>query len=263
MVVLHIPHASRHVPSEERHAILLDDAGLDNELLRMTDAYTDELFPITAVEASRVAFPISRLARDVGRFSSDDDEPMAARGMGVSCTRTSTGGLLRAQPSATDRQSILDRWYWPHHSQLDRIVNPVVARCGCCLIVDCHSFPSVPLPHEPHQAEHRSDFCIGTDSFHTPPAVTDVLVDAVKVKGYSVTLTHRLREHWSALTAYQKDRRASSVMIEVNRRLYMDERSGSKNLDFDRISAMVGTLIVTAAAAAARLCRHLPGDGLP
>src|ERR1700722_12102311 len=91
IAVLHIPHASRQVPAEQRQAIRLDDAGLDQELLRMTDAYTDELFPVTAVEAGRVVFALSRLVCDVERFPSDADEPMAARGMGVSYTSTSMG----------------------------------------------------------------------------------------------------------------------------------------------------------------------------
>ena len=94
-LVLHIPHSSHFVPPEARRAILLDDADLRNELLRMTDAYTDELFSLTPLEAGRVVFPVSRLVCDVERFSSDDDEPMAARGMGVIYTRTSLGGFPR------------------------------------------------------------------------------------------------------------------------------------------------------------------------
>ena len=53
VAVLHIPHSSRRVPAEERPTILLDDSELNNELLRMTDAYTDELFPITSAEVGR------------------------------------------------------------------------------------------------------------------------------------------------------------------------------------------------------------------
>jgi N-formylglutamate amidohydrolase len=165
IVVLHIPHSSRQVPAEERQGIRLDDAALNSELLRMTDAYTDELFPRTPVEAGRVIFPVSRLVCDVERFPSDEDEPMATRGMGVIYTRTSMGEVLRAQPGAADRQSILDRWYRPHHLKLERMVNDVITRSGGCLIVDCHSFPSVALPYELDQTEYRADFCIGTDSF--------------------------------------------------------------------------------------------------
>jgi N-formylglutamate deformylase len=176
IVVLHIPHSSRQVPAQERQGIRLDDAALNNELLRMTDAYTDELFPRTPVEAGRVIFPVSRLVCDVERFPSDEDEPMATRGMGVIYTRASTGEVPRAQPSAADRQSILDRWYRPHHLKLERMVNDVIARSGGCLIVDCHSFPSVALPYELDQTEHRADFCIGTDSFHTPFQVRSATV---------------------------------------------------------------------------------------
>jgi N-formylglutamate amidohydrolase len=123
--------------------ILLDDAALDKELLRMTDAYTDELFPVTPVEARRAVFPLSRLVCDVERFPLDKDEPMVLRGMGVFYTRTSMGDVLRVHPDATDRQILMDRWHWPHHLNLERLVNDVVERCGVCLIVDCHSFPSV------------------------------------------------------------------------------------------------------------------------
>lgn len=146
IAVLHIPHSSRHVPPEERRVIRLDDAALSSELLRMTDAHTDELFPLTPVEASRVIFSVSRLVCDVERFPSDEDEPMTARGMGVTYTRTSMREVLRDEPTAADRQALLDHWYRPHHLRLERIINDVAARSGVCLIVDCHSFPSVALP---------------------------------------------------------------------------------------------------------------------
>ena len=74
----------------------------------MTDSYTDELFPVSSVEAGRVVFPVSRLVCDVERFSSDDDEPMAGRGMGVIYTRTSLGEVLRLEPTPLERQQILD-----------------------------------------------------------------------------------------------------------------------------------------------------------
>jgi N-formylglutamate deformylase len=252
IAVLHIPHSSRQVPAEERQAIPLDDDALNTELLRMTDAYTDELFPVTPVEAARVIFPVSRLVCDVERFPSDEDEHMATRGMGVIYTRTSLGGVLRTQPDAAVRQSLLDRYYWPHHIKLERTVNEVAARSGGCLIVDCHSFPSVALPHEPDQSPHRADFCIGTDSFHTPPVIRDAIVAAVKEEGYSVTVDAPFSRALVPLSSYRKDRRILSVMIEVNRRVYMDEQSGLKNQDFEQVSAVIGRLIVTAAEAAAQ-----------
>ena len=255
IVVLHIPHSSRHIPAEERQAICLDDEELDKELLRMTDAYTDELFPVTPVEAGRVVFPISRLICDVERFPSDEDEPMATRGMGVIYTRTSNGDLLRAQPDPATRQSLLDRWYWPHHSKLERLVNDVVMRAGRCLIVDCHSFPSLALPYELGQTEQRAEFCIGTDSFHTPSLIRDVIVAVVTEAGHSVAVDAPFAGALVPLASYHQDHRIWSVMVEVNRGVYMDEHSGLTKQGFQQVRTMVGRLIMTAAEAAARYLR--------
>ena len=252
IAVLHIPHSSQYVPAPERQAIRLNDAALNSELLRMTDAFTDELFPLTPVEVGRAVLPISRLVCDVERFPMDEDEPMAARGMGVIYTRTSLGEVLRTQPNVADRQSLMNRWYRPHHSKLERLVNDVAARSGICLIVDCHSFPSVPLPFEPDQSAHRAEICIGTDAFHTPAAIRDAILAAADKEGYSVALDAPFAGALVPLASYRKDRRIFSVMIEVNRRLYMDEDSGHKNPGFEKVSAAVGRLIVTAAEAAAQ-----------
>jgi N-formylglutamate deformylase len=250
IVVLHIPHSSRRVPAEERQAILVDDTELNGELLRMTDAYTDELFPITPVEAGRVIFPLSRLICDVERFPSDENEPMAARGMGVTYTRTSMGGVLRAQPDPADRQKCLDRWYWPHHLKLEHLVKDVAERSGVCLIVDCHSFPSVALPYELDQASPRADICIGTDSFHTPWAVRDAIVAAAEADGYSVAVDAPFSGALVPLSSYRKDHRILSVMIEVNRRLYMEEDSGKKKDGLGKVCATLGRLVMAAAEAA-------------
>jgi N-formylglutamate amidohydrolase len=238
------------LPSHDRQAIRLDDAALEDELLRMTDAYTDELFPLTSFEAGRVVFPISRLICDVERFPSDEDEPMAARGMGVFYVRTSRGEVLRTSPGPAVRQSLLDRWYWPHHSKLERMVNEVVAGSGRCLIIDCHSSPSVALPYEVDQREERTDFCIGTDDFHTPPLIRDTVVAAVVEHSRTVAVNSPFSGALVPLSCYRKDHRVSSILIEVNRRLYMDEQSGRKVQEFDNVCAVVGRLITRAAEAA-------------
>jgi N-formylglutamate amidohydrolase len=252
IAVLHIPHSSLQIPTDERQAILLDDAALNNELLHMTDAYTDELFPVTPVEAGRVIFPLSRLVCDVERFPSDEDEPMTARGMGVAYVRTSFGDVLRAKPDAAHRQTLLDRWYWPHHAKLERAVNDVITRSGACLIVDCHSFASVALPYELDQTSNRADICVGTDSFHTPSAVRDAIVKAAQKEGYSVAVDAPFAGALAPLSAYGKDRRVLSVMIEISRRLYMDELTGQKTQDFGALRAAVGRLILAAADVAAK-----------
>jgi N-formylglutamate deformylase len=91
-----VTHASRTIPSDVRGSLLVADDELERELVRMMDAYTDELFAFA--EARAVVFPTSRLVVDPERFEHDEDEPMSARGMDVIYTRTSHGEVLRHPP---------------------------------------------------------------------------------------------------------------------------------------------------------------------
>jgi N-formylglutamate deformylase len=244
-VILHIPHSSQHVPPEERQAICVDDMALRHELLRMTDAYTDELFPVTPVEAGRVVFPVSRLVCDVERFTSDKHEPMAIRGMGAIYTRTSTGEVLRAEPTAAERHSLLDRRYWPHHRTLEGLVSGVLTRSGSCLILDCHSFPSKPRPCDLDQNRDRPDMCIGTDDFHTPGRVVEETVKRLSAEGFSVAINRPFSGALVPIRHFRKNRRVTSLMIEVNRATYMDEATGERAEQFRRVkNAPANTLCI-------------------
>jgi len=166
-VVLHIPHDSSLVPSDEREHILLNDADLSAELLAMTDHWTFDLFGAGVPPAQVVRAQYSRLIVDVERFDNDEQEPMAACGMGVIYERTSNGKRLREPPSAKERERLLSTYYRPHHSRLAAAVDRALVHRGMAVILDCHSFASYPLPYEADQELDRPDICIGTDPFHT------------------------------------------------------------------------------------------------
>jgi N-formylglutamate deformylase len=102
------------------------------------------------------------------------------------------------------------------------------------------------------QTTQRADFCIGTDPFHTPSSIRGAIVAAVKEAGYSVTIDTPFAGALVPLASYRTDRRILSVMIEVNRRLYMDEHSGLKNRAFEQVRVVVGQLIAAPAEAAVR-----------
>jgi N-formylglutamate amidohydrolase len=106
------------------------------------------------------------------------------------------------------------------------------------------------LPYELDQTSDRADICIGTDQFHTPSAIRDAIVAAAQTESFSVAIDTPFSGALVPLASYRKDRRVMSVMIEVKRRLYMDESTGLKKQDFERVGAAVGRLIVTAAKAA-------------
>lgn len=241
ITVVHIPHASRLVPTECRSAILLDDTALAEELRLMTDAYTEELFALDG--SAPIRFPISRLVVDVERFTDDAHEPMATRGMGVLYTTRANGQPLREPPSPAERTELLDRWYHPHHDRLTRAVDQAIAGHGRCLLLDAHSFPSRPLPYELDQCPHRPDICLGSDDFHTPPALLNLAHAAFTAAGFSVQINAPFSGALVPGTHCRRDARVAALMIEVRRDLYMHEDTGARRNDFASFAGRLQQLL--------------------
>jgi len=222
-VVVHLPHASREIPADLRPTFLVDDAALERELDRMTDHYTDALFAVAGTAVETVRFPVSRLVVDPERFEDDAREPMAQRGQGVVYTLTSDGRPLRHPPTPREREALLDRFYRPHHARLTECVAAALAAHGIALIVDAHSFPDQPLPMEFDQRADRPDIGIGTDPFHTPAPLVERLVAACDALGWSVQVDAPYAGAMVPGRFFGRDPRVQSVLIEVNRRLYVED----------------------------------------
>ena len=179
-LILNIPHSSTQLTGMNPFPRFTNWATgaafmqmLHNELLPMTDWYTDELF-INGIGEPVVA-PVSRIICDTERFRNDEDEPMSKIGMGV-----------------------------------------------------CYKTP-IPLPYEPDKNPDRPDICIGTDPFHTPEELTQNAEEFFKGKGYSVKINSPYSGTIVPLKHLNRDRRVSSLMIELNRGLYLKEGTNQKN----------------------------------
>lgn len=222
-IIFHVPHASTHIPNEYRDQFLLDNAALADEIMKMTDHHTDWLFTSGLPTSQVVQAPISRLLVDMERFPDDAEEPMAARGMGVVYQRTSAMQPLRRILIAAEREQLLETYYRPHHARLQRCVSDAIAQHGRALVIDCHSFPERPLPYEPDQRASRPQICIGTDDYHTPPALQAAMQEGFAARGFQVAINRPFAGALVPLLHYRRERRVQAVMIEVRRDLYIDE----------------------------------------
>ena len=240
-MILHVPHSSPTIPEEFRSQFILPQSELDAELARSTDWYTDELFSFAA--ARTVHFPISRLVVDPERFEDDLTEPMSAVGRGVIYSCTSEGRPLRRSLTPQERSSILESYYHPHHSRLTEAVRSELEETGSSLITDAHSFPPIPWGVEPSQGLQRPDFCIGTDPYHTPGQLAVLARRHLSSLGYSVRENDPYGGSLVPMEFYQREPRVASIMIEVNRSLYLDAVTSVKSSRFDEIRSAINTLL--------------------
>jgi len=243
-VVVHVPHSSVEIPEEFGKSILLSKAQLWREMRRMTDAFCDDLYDAPEFP-NRVVAKYSRFVCDVERFRDDKLELRARYGQGLMYTRTVFGRRLRFY-SEELRDRILSEVYDPHHEELTSAVEKALEKYGKCLVIDGHSFPSLTTV-KPLGVFNRPDFDIGTDSFHTPDGLRDALCNKVRELGYSVKVNTPFAGAITPMKFYQKDKRVFSIMIETNRRLYMNSSDMTKSAGFDETHESCLTLMRSAA----------------
>lgn len=247
-VIAHVPHCGTEMPPGIRADLMLDDKALDRELLRLTDWHTGELFDcVVALGGVMFVNRMSRLVVDPERFRDDSQEEMASRGMGAVYTHTTDGHRLRRQSLGPEvREGLLTEFYDSYHEALEQLTAAMLERFSRCLIIDCHSFPTIPLPYEPDQTPDRPDICIGTDSFHTPERLKQSLANAASALGLSVAENRPFAGTYVPLRFLNCDCRVSSAMIEVKRGLYCDEDTGYKVEAFGRTRAAVKSVVKAA-----------------
>jgi N-formylglutamate amidohydrolase len=239
-LILHIPHASLRIPDYSQY--LLPRDAVDTEALHLTDLYTDELFA-AGLDDIVIQTDFCRVYCDVERFKTDALEPMSKFGMGAAYLRCDDGRELR-QLTPAQREDILRDYYEPHHARLSSSVDFALARVGEARIVDCHSFPDTPLQCSLYQGDAKFDFNIGTDAFHTPKEWIDASVKFFWDRGFRLGVDEPYSGSIAPMKHYQKYRQVKSIMLEVNRKLYLNANY-SRGPRFDEIQGIVTDFLST------------------
>jgi N-formylglutamate deformylase len=241
--IINIPHSSTVIPLELKDQFELSNDDLEHEVRLMSDHFTDELFISDVFKDTAVVFPISRICVDPERFRDDAEEIMVERGMGVIYTHSNDGSPIRRSLTDSERLRLLTDYYDPHHIHLEKLVGRMLEISGKVLIIDCHSFPDRPLPYELDQSLKRPDICIGTDEFHTPQWLINDCVRLYEHYDLKTTINKPFKGSLVPVKYYRSNKNVLSVMIEVNRKLYLNEDTALKNDSFGKIQKIIQVVL--------------------
>jgi len=242
-LLVNIPHSSTYIPPEMKDKFFLSDDDLQKELLRMTDRYTDEIFSCVAeLGGISVVYNYSRLVLDPERFRDDKKEVMAAKGMGVIYTKGSNGRKLR-EINENERNTLLQNIYDPYHTAMAKEVQELLNNFDECHIIDAHSFPAIPLPYETSQETKRPHICLGTDVYHSPEDLIQFIRDFFEEMNLTTEINRPFAGCYVPSKFLHQDKRVKSIMIEINRELYMNEATGEKKDSFVEIKSDIRMLI--------------------
>lgn len=197
-IVLNIPHSSINGIFGEYGKWSPNPCFMKDCVAKLTDWYTDILFGTKNEKVKSVIFPYSRFVCDAERLV---DDPMEAEGQGIIYTHY--GGYTRGLLTEEEKMHILSL----RTEHLDRLTEAL--EDDASLIIDCHSF---------NGEKKDCDICIGYNNDETCDDETLLLVKQTFRKyNYSVALN----DPYANSIAPSTDKRFKSIMIEVNKKLYL------------------------------------------
>jgi N-formylglutamate amidohydrolase len=119
------------------------------------------------------------------------------------------------------------------------VTKKIVENNGHTMLIDCHSFSSIPnmLNRNPPS---DIDICIGYNDDDTCPdkVVISNIVQHFKSQGYKVGIN----EPFSNSKTFAVPVKYHSVMIEINKRLYMNEETLEKSGNFACLHQIIESL---------------------
>ena len=168
--------------------------------------------------------------------------PKTALGVGAIWRLHSTGQpMYDRKLSVAEVRHRLETYLRPYQSAVKRALDALHNAFGGVWHVNCHSMPTVSnAVAKEGGGVHRPDFCIGDGAGTTcDPAFTELAADFLADAGYEVTVNTpyqgaELVRAWAAPA-----RNRHSLMIEVNRRLYLDERTREPSAGFGETEALL------------------------
>ena len=265
--VFNAPHAGAIYP-----AAFLASSRLDALALRRSeDAFVDELVePLVALGAPLMTARFPRAYLDVNREPYELDPRMfEGRLPPFANTRSMrvAGGLGTIPRIVADGQEIyrtrlpvdealrrIEWLYKPYHRALRTLVTRTARSFGHAVLIDCHSMPSSSISREDAA---KADIVLG-DRYGTSCAgiLTDLVDVALRSRGYSVVRNKPyaggfITEHYGEPALGRH-----ALQIEINRSLYMDERSMAKKPGFARLTADLRDVF-------ALVTREIEGDLTP
>lgn len=219
-LLIHIPHASLCLPPDFWRDVMVDRKIIENNLHFMADYKVDEL--ARDIDCHKVIAKYSRLYCDVERFQNDADEPMARLGMGAVYTHL-PGGVQYRQVTPERRKEIIRQAYEPHHVQLNKLSQKIVNQYGSCMMIDLHSYSDDLVRKLFGYTENLPDICLGYDDEWFSESDTLRLKSYIEKLGYSCALNYPYAGALVPMDFYRnKTPGLRSVMLEVNRRVYLD-----------------------------------------
>jgi N-formylglutamate deformylase len=267
-LVLDSPHSGTDYPDDFRAAV-------PRELLRQAeDSYVHELYAAAPdLGATLIHARVPRSYIDPNRSLLDIDASLLDAswpGPAIPSAKTQKGigliwRMLDSGETNYDRKLGIDevkrrivRYHQPYQRAVKDAIDEAHAHFGGVWHLNVHSMPAVSgRISEEGPGKPRADFVLGDrDGTTCSREFTDVVAQTLRAMGYEVKINDPYKGVELVRAFSDPGANRHSLQVEVNRRLYMDERSREKSAGFAKLKVDLDGLVRTVAAYAAERGSH-------
>ena len=149
--------------------------------------------------------------------------------------------ILEKKPlRTTQNKTKIRKYYDKHHDELNQKTQEVLLEFDKCTVIDCHSFSNERYWF--HKDIELPDICIGYEKEH----VDNELVTNIKKEfsEYNVAINSPYQGSLVPTNYWQKDYRVKSVMIEINKKLYLEDDNSTKSKNFEKLKKKLENIII-------------------
>jgi N-formylglutamate amidohydrolase len=264
-VVFASPHSGRRYPADfviasklDRHAIRRSEDAFVDELFAPAPEYGAPLlrahFPRAYVDANREPYELDP-AMFAGTLPDwiNTTSPRINAGLGTIAKIVAGGAEIYNRPlDFKEAVARIENHYVPYHRALQGLIDEALAAFGRCLVIDCHSMPSMAIPGNASSALHPDIVLGDCHGSSCDRDITHLVEKTLRDLGLSVNRNKPYAGGFTTRHYARKHAGVQTLQIEINRALYMDEVRITRNNGFDRLAERMRMLI-------ARLSHLEPG----
>jgi len=247
------PHSGEHRPGDmdpvEGLGSLTLRSAEDVAVDRLIVAGADHGIPVLSARISRAYLDLNRAPTELDPVLIEDVTPAeptgkVAAGFGVVPRRAGDGTPLydRRMP-LMEAESRIARVHAPYHAALANLLHAARDRCGTAILFDWHSMPSR-AAGVPIRGQRGVDIILGDRHGMACRSATSRRARALfEAQGWRVGLNAPYAggyatQHWGRPGAGFE-----ALQVEINRALYLDERTLELSADYAGFKSMLASVI--------------------
>ncbi|HLX23712.1 MAG TPA: N-formylglutamate amidohydrolase [Usitatibacter sp.] len=271
-LVLDSPHSGSQYPADFRSALPIE-ALRDSE-----DSFVDELYGSgPSLGATLIAATFPRSYIDPNRSLLDIDASLLASpwpgpavpsrktelGVGLIWRILDSGEAIYSRKLSVDevKQRIVE-YHQPYQRAVKDALDEAHEHFGAVWHINCHSMPALSgRISEEGPGKPRADFVLGDrDGTTCEPEFTAFVAKTLGAMGYQVKINDPYKGVELVRAFSDPAAHRHSLQVEVNRKLYLDERTRMKGAGFGKLRADIDRMLA-AVAAYAEERSHACGPG--